>query len=191
MIVKERDSDSKGGGWKCNNKGSSGFLGQDMTTEVLAWRAWVYSTSVWGHTENAWERLRQIDRAQSLSRFFRDSNDCVLCPWKPQAIALRLVLLHRHFCPEAKCLWLWNGPQSHPLKAKKPPWSGLEPVSMTPLHGLLHYNQLNSHGCAHSHHWHSLVGLVPSFLFFFLIKPFITDTRRTLVQGYLCFFFFL
>lgn len=148
MIVKERDSNSKGvAWWKCNNKGGSGFFGQDMTTEVLAWRAWVYSTSVWGHTENAWERLRQIDRAQSLCRFFRDSNDCVLCPWKPQAIALRLVLLHRHFCPKAKCLWLWNGPQSHPLKAKKPPWSGLEPVSMTPLHRLLHYNQLNSHGC--------------------------------------------
>lgn len=37
MIVRERDSDSKGrGGWKCNNKGGSGFFGQDMTTEVLA-----------------------------------------------------------------------------------------------------------------------------------------------------------
>lgn len=45
----------------------------------------------------------------------------------------------------------------------KPPWSGLEPVSMTPLHGLLYYNQFKSHGYMHSHQYHSLAGLVPSF----------------------------
>ena len=70
------------------------------------------------------------------------------------------------------------------LSMPKPPWSGLQPVSMTPLHGLFHYNKFNSHGCTHSHQQHSF-GWSSSFFF---MKSFITDTHRTSVQGYLCFF---
>ena len=50
------------------------------------------------------------------------------------------------------------------LSMPKPPWSGLQPVSMTPLHGLFHYNKFNSHGCTHSHQQHSF-GWSSSFFY--------------------------